>query len=359
MKKFAVTVGLSAAIIAVGAGITFSVWAIKLGTPEEIVEKEALTPSVSIRVLETATVEDRLILTGAADAWQSVTTSAETSGKIEWQGIEEGQIVEAGAELIRINTTSARARMAQANAQFKLAEQDLNRVRDLRKEGISSPQELDRALANHDAASANHTLARIELDQSVITAQIGGVVDVLYKEEGEYVTTGTPLVRIVQIDRVKILTGIPERDVSHFAAGDPVTILIDAFPDRTFTGSIHRIATTSELAARTFTFTAEISVDNRDGALKPGMMARAIFVRDTFHDAITIPMFAVVTYDDERFVFVENGGFAESRPVEVGFFQGDYIHVVDGVAPGERLIVAGHRELRDGQAVDVVRDDTE
>ena len=92
----------------------------------------------------------------------------------------------------------------------------------------------------------------------------------------------------------------------HFEVGDRVRILIDAFPNRVFEGDIDQIATTAELSTRTFA--AEVGLENEDGLLRPGMLARAIFVRQFYDDAITIPLFAVTTFESGKHVFVEQSG---------------------------------------------------
>ncbi|MCH7959585.1 MAG: efflux RND transporter periplasmic adaptor subunit [Candidatus Hydrogenedentes bacterium] len=351
MKKPLITLFLMLLLIGVGAGVTYTVWATKLNSPDEHVVFEAEIPNVAVRVLRPEAVEDLLILAGSTEAWKIVTLSAETTGKIEWQGIEEGQTVTLGQKLIRINTTSAEARMAQAKAQFLLADQDLRRVQDLREDGISSPQELDRALATCDAARASLRLTEIVLDQSVVIAELHGVVDKLYREKGEFVTAGSPLIRIVQLDRIKVLTGIPERDIPNFRIGDAVQVLVNAYPDRQFSGRIHRISPTASMSTRTFL--TEIEVGTSDGELKPGMMARAIFVRNTYPSAITVPMFSVMDTDEARFVFLDDDGTARQRAVELGFFRAGFVHVTRGLSEGERLIVAGHRDLQNGQPIRV------
>lgn len=348
-----VLIGIAASLFVMGIGalIVFGAWRAKLSEPEATVLTERLLPSVAVHTLAGTTIEDELLLVGVADPWFAVTLSAETLGRIERQTVEEGDAVERDEELLLINTTALQAELELAEARHELAKQEFERLLRLQEGGISSPQDYDRALSEQKSAAANLRLTQIELNQSVIRAPIPGTIDVLHHEQGEFVSVGTPLARIVQVDRVKIRLGIPERDVVHFEPGEIVALHFDAYPDRSFEGRIHQIATTAEAASRSFV--TEIEVDNADGALRPGMVARASLVRQRYENAIAIPIFAVMKRNNQNYVFVEEGERAVERPVRLGFHRGGDVHVMEGLSPGDRLIITGQRELRDGVSLRV------
>ncbi len=308
-------------------------------------------PQVSVRILKSQAVEDHLILTGSAQPWEEVILSSEVRGKIEKKGIELGDTVTSGQELYRVDTESIRARLGQARAQHKLALQELERIERLAKSGAGTAQSLDSAVANRDVADSSLRMLQIELDKSVVKASFQGVVDAVLVEQDEFVDVGTPLLRLVQVHKVKMMFGIPERDIACFNLGDPVQIQMDAIPDRRFNGSIYRIATSADRS--THTFKAEVEVDNAEGLLKPGMITRGTFVRQTYPDSLMIPLFTAILLDDQRVAFVEKDGVAELRPIQVGLVQGSSVQVTDGLAPGERLIVKGQYEARPGEKVDV------
>lgn len=351
MKKLITSLLLIGVMGLASVGVIMSVWAAQAAKPEERIAKDEKIPTVDVVVLEPKTVKDPLLLTGTAEPWEAVTISAEVTGKIEWQGVDEGQAVAKDQDLVEINTTSIRARLSQAQAEHNLAVQEFERMRELRERGISSPQEYDRAATNRDATQATLRLAEIDLENSIIKATFDGVVDELENEEGEFVTVGSPMVRLVQVDKIKVVVGIPERDIRHFREGDKVDVQFDAVPDRVLEGQVYRIATTAEATTRTFA--TEIEVDNADGLLKPGMIARVRLVREAHPNAITIPMFALMNRPEGRYVFLAEDERAVMRSVEVGFFHGGEVYVTRGLSPGDRLIVTGQRTLRDGDAIRV------
>lgn len=348
-RRILISIGASACVVALGGIIMAGAIHSGKNGAEEALPTAARAANVRVHTLTPGLLEDTLTLTGSVAPWEEVTLSAELAGRIEWQGIDDGDMVEAGRELLRIDTESLRARHAQAESQLKLAEQELVRVQALSRNGVSSPQELDRAQANRDVAATDLRVSEIALAKSVVRAPLSGVADPVFHEVGEYVDVGTPLARIVQVDRVKVLVGIPEREVPLFSAGDAIEVTVDALPGEVFSGTIYRIATTAEPSTRTFV--TEVEVANAEGLLRPGMIARLKFVRKIYPDAVAVPIYSVITLDDRHIVFVEEGGKALAREIETGFYQGNMVHVTQGLSAGDRLIVVGQRDLRDGQAV--------
>lgn len=351
MKKIFLNILVVLVIVVGGAVVALVGMRLRSRPSDAEIIKERKPTNVAVEVLGTTTVEDVFSLMGSLEPWADVTLSAKTMGEIEWLGIEEGQFVRAGQELLRIDTSTLRVNLEQARARKKLAVQELERIEKMRADGISSPQDMDRALADHEVAVTNLRATEIQLADSVVVAKFDGLVDALHQEEGEYVSPGMPLVRLVQVDRVKLIIGIPERDVVRFAIDDLVAVTLDAFPGETFEGKIFLIATTAEKS--THTFVTEIVLDNPAGILKPGMIAQARLVRQSFPDSIMVPMFSVITTDAGRHAFVEEDGVARIRQVKIGFIHEASVHITKGLGPGDRLIVVGHRDLVDGDAVQV------
>jgi membrane fusion protein (multidrug efflux system) len=308
-------------------------------------------PNVKVQILQAQELRDRLKLTGTVYPWEDVTIAAETSGKVDWKSVESGDSVSKGQDLFRIDSEALRAALEEAEAQARLAEQDHGRVERLLERGASTRQSEDSAVANRDVASASLRAIRIQVEKSTIRAPFDGVVDRVFLEQDEFVEIGQPLVRLVQTHKVKVKVGIPERDIPYFRVGDAVTVHLDAYPDRVFEGAIRIIAPTADLT--THTFSTEIALDNPDGCLMPGMIARAELVKKVYPESIVIPVFSAMLLDDARYVLVERDGKAELQPIEIGIVQGNDIQITEGLRPGDRLIVVGQRDVRPGEPVKV------
>jgi membrane fusion protein (multidrug efflux system) len=349
MKKTLATLLMCILIVAVSVAVLMTAFRISSSRSNDDALVEKQLPLVAVKILEPENVQDKFVLSGVSSPWEEREISSEISGKIEWMGVEEGDSIQSNVELLRINTTSIRARHALSVSEKKLAQQEYDRVSKLQEEGISSPQEYDKAATNLEASKSKVRLTEIELEQSVIQSEIPGVIDTLYYEAGEFVSIGMPLARIVQVDQLKIVLGLPERDVIYCLPGQTVAIRFDAYPEMLMAGTIYRVATTAEHSTRTFP--TEIRMDNSEGVFKPGMIARASMVRKEYPNALTVPLFAIMSNEDERFVFVLEEGHAAKKTIEVGFFQFGKVLVTSGLNPGDKVIVSGQRDLRDGQKI--------
>lgn len=351
MKKVFLNILVIVAIIVSGYGIAKFGMGIRSRPADAVITPVKKPLNVKVQVLNARTVEDELKLMGTFQPWQDITLSAINQGVIGLQNVEEGDLVETDQELMRIDSGDLLVTLAQVKAQHELAVNELKRVQEMQDEGIGTSQAMDRAKTDFQIAYVNLRATEIKIEDGVLTAKFGGIVDTLYQEEGEYVSLGTPMIRLVQVDKLKLIVGVPERDVVRFDIGDPVTVRLDAYPGETFTGAIHRIATSGEQS--THTFKTEIEIDNADGRLRPGMIAEARLVREAFFDSIMVPLFSLISTDTGRHTFVDENGEARRRDIEVGFLRGSEVFVRSGLEDGDRLIVVGHRDLRDGDMIAV------
>jgi membrane fusion protein (multidrug efflux system) len=356
MKQFALSFVLCAVTVAVGSGLVYFFAVLPARAAAEAPpEPQPPTPgtNVHVEVLAPAPFEDILYLTGQALAWETIDISSEANGRIDTQEIEIGEAVKKGDELFQIDTVAIQADHAHAKASLALAQEELKRAEGLRKSGVAAPQLLDQARTEEQLAQVALRSVQVRLDRSTVRAPIDGVVSVLHKELGEFADFGTALCEIVQTDRLNAAIPVPEREIGRFKEGDQVRIRFDAIPDKAYEGTIFRIQPTADLVTRTYP--VEIEIQNPEGEMKPGMTARAEMVRERIEDAITVPLFAIRPMENQYFVMIEQEGVAHMRQIMPGKLNGDRVHVLSGVAAGDRLIVSGHRELREGAAV-VVRE---
>ena len=173
-------------------------------------------------------------------------------------------------------------------------------------------------------------------------------------EVGEYVSPGDPVAEIVNIDEVKVVVDVPERDVQYLEVGQTVDVLLRNPVETTTAGKITYI---SELAdAGTRTTRLEIMVDNRDHALRSGQIVRARLTRRVLEDVIMIPLGAVIPLENGKVVYLVRDGCAERREIELGFIKGRSVRVLRGLEDGEQLIIVGQRYVGPGHPVAVVEE---
>ncbi|UZP66028.1 efflux RND transporter periplasmic adaptor subunit [Desulfovibrio mangrovi] len=307
--------------------------------------------NVKVETVVPVRMQDMLILPGETEALDDIKLAAERAGVVEWVGVTEGQMVKEGQQVVRINLSALQAALDRARANLKLAEEQLRRRRDLYARKVLSREELEQAENEQTVAQANLREAEVNLNYGITSSPVSGVVNKVYVDPGEYVGEGATVADIVNVSTLRVNFNVPEADVRFLAEGQKAEVRVDTYPGKAWIGTIDFVAWKADTATRTFQ--VRLVVDNREGKIRPGMIARASFVRRALADAVTAPLFCVQDKGGERIVFVEKDGVAQARTVELGVIEDDRVQVLKGLVPGDRLIIVGHTEVEDGTKVNV------
>lgn len=318
------------------------------------IEHHATRPStipVSVITVKPESVKDIIFLPGTTEAWQDVEVAADTAGRIEWIGPREGERVRKGDLLIKIDVSALKASLEHAEAQFQLADDLYQRRRRLYERKIIAQEELEHSATQRKLAASDLEQIKIKYNYGFPRSPISGIINHLYVDAGEYIDTGKPIADIVNIDRIKINVRVPELDIRYVIKGQTTPVKIDAFPERALSGVIDFVAFKADPATKTFL--VRTVIENPIADIRPGMIARVVFVRRVITDALMAPLFALVDKGGERLVFVEKDGVAQSRTISIGVIEGDRVQITSGLNPGDHLIVKGHTEVEDGMKVSV------
>jgi membrane fusion protein (multidrug efflux system) len=200
-------------------------------------------------------------------------------------------------------------------------------------------------------AATDYEQIEVKYNHGFPRSPISGIINNLYVDAGEFIDTGKPIADIVNIERIKINVRVPELDIRYVIKGQKTPVKIDAFPERMLSGIIDFVAFKADPATKTFL--VRTVIENPLADIRPGMIARVVFVRRVITDALMAPLFALVDKGGERLVFVEKDGVAQSRTVSIGVIEGDRVQITSGLNPGDHLIVKGHTEVEDGMKVSV------
>lgn len=312
--------------------------------------------NVEVMPVETREFTELIRLTGTVMADQDVRVAAEESGVVRELFAEKGDRVRAGQPIAKIDDRVLRAQVAQAQANADLAEEVWQRRKTLYEvDRVGS--ELAYLEARYAAEQTRASLAALQerLERTVVRAPISGVMDSREVEVGTMVQPGTPLARIVVLDPVKIVAGVPERYAADVSRGAKVTA---EFPvlNQTIEGTLSYVGAAVDPQSRTFP--VEFRIRNPEGTIKPEMVANIGLVRGTRDDAIVVPEEALVRVEDGFVAFVVTGPdsepVVEARPVERGPAQRNQVVVTEGLATGDRLVVVGQQQVADGDRVRVV-----
>lgn len=321
----------------------------RAGSPEEV-------QAVPVEVAEAANRNVAASYTGTAslEALAEAQVVAKTSGVALQVLVEEGQHVEAGQALVRLDPDRARLNVAQIEAQMRKLENNFNRASDLAAQQLISAGEYDQMRYDLENARAAYNLARLELSYTTVTAPISGVIASRSIKTGNFVQINTPIMRIVDDSRLEATLNVPERELATLKAGQPVRMQVDALPGETFEGRVDRVAPVVDAGSGTFRV---ICAFQGDGMLQPGMFGRFRIDYDQRADVLTIPRVALLDDEGEPAVYVARDAVAVRTPVELGHVDAGFVEVRSGLAVGDRVVVAGKAALRDGSAVQVIGGD--
>lgn len=346
-KKNIIALGLSGLILCFVPGCQ---------SKEEQATAPAVRPEkvvrVSVQPLVLENLTDTLTLPASLEAWEDLTLAAETAGAVWKINFQEGGQVKKGEVLLEIDPETVKSYLRRDEQNVAVLERKLVRYRQLESDGLISQQELDNLENSVTAAQATLQTTRLRLAKSFPKAPVSGIIDHLFVDRGEYVDPGKPLVRLVQVDRLKVIADVPEKDVMFLQVGQKVEIIPTSINrgDTAVTGVIESIAYSADSITRTYR--TKVTIDNREMKLRPGMIVRARFVRQQFENIIAVPLFAIMDREGSKVVFIDDNGRAREVGVVTGRSVGQRVVILDGLADGQSLIVKGQQLLTDGAKIE-------
>jgi membrane fusion protein (multidrug efflux system) len=312
------------------------------------VEVERVTPGVF--------AED-IALTGTVQAARDVMVSAEEGGVVRELLVQRGSSVQEGQPIARIDDSVLLPQVERARAEARHAEETWQRRRRLFEEdGVGSELAYLEARLLSEQAAAQLQVMEERLLNTVVRAPYAGVVEERLVEVGTMVSPGSPVARILDVNRVTVGAGVPERYALDVRPGARVRVTFDALNGQEFEGSIQFVG--SAVNPRNRTFPVEFSIPNANGLIKPEMVAEVSLVRRVVDEALSVPQEAVVRLADGDAVYVVRAEgseeVAEARLVTLGLAQDNRVEITSGVEPGDRVVVVGQQEVADGDIVRVV-----
>ncbi|MCL7931280.1 efflux RND transporter periplasmic adaptor subunit [Halomonas llamarensis] len=297
---------------------------------------------------------------GSIEAVNGIEVANEVPGVIEEINFDSGDTVEQGDVLIRLDSEIDQAALRTRRAEAQLAEQDFQRIANLLEKRAVSQSQYDEAKANLDAARARVNEAEAQLNKKIIRAPFDGTLGIRMVDQGEYVPTGTPIVEINMLDPIYADYTLSEQDLPKVETDYPVGVTVAAVPDEAFEGKVSAINTSVNPETRTVRIRA--TLDNSENRLRPGMFATIQTRQPEDNEVVTVQRTAISynTYGD--FVFVveddDSGNLVVSRrTITTGDTRDTQAAVLSGLKAGETVVSKGLLRLRDGQKVEIQKDE--
>lgn len=294
---------------------------------------------------------------GSVEAVNGVLVSADLSGVVREISFQSGKRVAKGQVLVRLETTTERAQLAQAQASADLAKLNLDRAEKLVERGVIAQAELDRMRAEARQTDASVDAVRANIDRKTIEAPFSGVLGIRQVDLGQRLNEGDPIVPLQSLDPVYVNFSLPQGDVNALKVGSAVTVSLDASAT-TRTGKITSINSVIDPATRNVEVQATFA--NRDEVLRPGMFVDVSVNLGAVSRAITLPTTAIAyaPYGNSVYVVEElkdpKGNAykgVSQRFVKTGRERGDQVAILSGLKPGDEVVTTGAFKLRPNMAV--------
>jgi membrane fusion protein (multidrug efflux system) len=320
--------------------------------------KSQKVPTVKVAQAIKGSISKTLELTGSVTATKVARMGSPAEGPITQCQVREGDQVTAGQVLLTIGRKKAADALVEAARDSLTREQEeLKRITKLVESGAIAAEELETANLKVSRAKAELSKAMESVGDYQIESPWNGVVSKVFVTDGYYVAPREHLVEIYDPGSTVVEFAIPESRAATVYKGMPVEVELDAYPGKKLKGEITRIY--PELNRQTRTRTAEAAIIHNDGiTLLPGMFARITLVLETAENAVLIPDKAIIlNTKNEPTAFVIYEEKAEARKLKLGLEKNLLVQVVEGIRPGERVVVEGNEKLKDGAAVKVIGSD--
>lgn len=308
--------------------------------------ESAATPALATVVVAAKTAPVEQLIDGTVEAVHQATLSAQTAGRVAEVPVDVNDRVTADAVVMRLHSAEQVAALGQARAALKAtvardaqAQAQFERIRDMYERKVVTRSAYDEALASRDAAAAQLAAARAGVESAregvsytELRSPHAGVVTHRAVEPGEAVAPGTPLLTIASLDEMRVVAEVPQSIARDVRARRQVTIYAG---DERITSD--RVTLFPSAEPQSATFRARVELAGGTTALPPGTLVKVGFVTGESR-VLLVPRQAVVERSELRAIYVvATDGRVALRQVRLGRVSGDFVEVLAGLAPGERV----------------------
>lgn len=333
---------------------------------QESSSKDSSGVPVRAYTVESRTLEETVEAIGTLRANRTVQISPEIEGRIETVNFTEGEIVNRGDTLakldddrLRQNYQAKQHALEEAQANLENARLTYQRNKRLHQKDMIPDQQFDTSKAQFEAARArvNQLQAEVnavreQLEDAVILAPHAGVIGAREVDPGNYVSPGTVLAVLYQLDPLQVDFTVPGRFAGRIRTGQPVRGHVASLPDTALEGEVFFVSPSIREQTRDLLVKARINNPNRSA--KPGAFARVRLTLETLKDRPVVPSESLVGTTEGYIIFTVKNGKAQRQPVKIGLRQPGWVEIRTGVQPGERIVKSGHQSLTDGSPVNIL-----
>jgi len=336
-------------------------------------KRPVIIPVVKIGKAYLGNISNAETLTGDIMPMQQANIYSRVNGNIEKIYVDIGDRVSKGQLLALIDTTiysqnakQAHASYLQASASLENAKLNFTRNKSLFKQNLIAQQDLDNsktaydvALAQEESANANYSNALTQLSYCKVIAPFTGNITKRFLDPGAYVTSSTTtssstLFTLMDIDNLKAMINIPEKDVPLIPQVTDVRVIADALPGKVFKAKLKKISEAVDLATRTMAI--EVDIENTGKMLKPGMFATINLLLGKKSGVLLLPNYVVLNDEGGNYVFVVNYDSTVTQTyVQVGVQQNNVDEILSGIDTTNKIVIVGQTLIKNGSKVKIAK----
>ncbi|MFC2089552.1 efflux RND transporter periplasmic adaptor subunit [Bacteroidota bacterium] len=309
---------------------------VKVAHPERMVIKEAISAS------------------GVLDTRQQMKLSFKTGGIIQSVAVREGQNVQSGDVLANLDLSEVNAGVQQAGIAFDKASRDLERAENLFQDSVATLEMLQNARSALEMAVSQKQVAEFNLEHSVIKAPSNGKIQKILAENNEIIGPGYPVLLFASTENEWIVRiSLTDKDIVKLRLGDSAFVVMDAFPDRKFPGTVWELGAIADPV--TGTYEAALRLDTMLAEFRAGYISHASINTNKRIEGWWLPFEAVLDISDNRaYVFVADSTSARKKVVKTGPLVNEGILILDGLDWEDPVITVGANYLTDGGRIRLV-----
>lgn len=332
------------------------------GNPPFSAPASGIKTLVTVKPMAYESFEHFFSANGMVEAVHDAFISSETSGQIKTIHVTEGQRVKKNQLLVSLNYEVTESAIAEVKTGLELARTVYKKRKGLWEKNIGSEIQYLEAKTNKESLENKLKTLEAQLDMAKIKAPISGIVDEIFRKEGELAIPGVQLIQLVNLNKVYVNADVSETYLAKINNGDIVEVSFPSYPGLIVETTIHR--TGNVVKTKNRTFLVQILLDNKDEKLKPNMVA-VIKLKDFSADsALVVPSIIIKNDLKGSYLYVtekqENGKLvARKTYVTPGMSEGSRSMITLGLAPGQQVIIKGYNLVKNGMEVEVEKDKKE
>ncbi len=307
------------------------------------------TVLVETEMLENRTLSGEQTYLGTFEPVRENKIAAESQGKVVSVGVAEGQFIKQGQLIAKLDDEMLNLQLEALQINQESTQKDLSRYTELSKGDAIAGVQVEKAEIGTRSNAVQIKQVKEQIARTRITAPFSGVVTMRMFDLGSVLAPGVPLIQLTDISSLKLAINVPERDVIKFKVGQTMNVSTDALPGLQFSGKVTEIAVKGDASHN---FIVKVLVRNSSGnQLRAGMYGSVLRNQNLSSNSLALPRAALLGSTKDAQAYVVENGKAVLKAFQAGIVTEDYVEVIAGLSPGQKVVIRGQVNLRDGNNV--------